>query len=130
MSRFTEIPAGASLERYAVSELTTTDDGTPARLHVALWEGRYSQGYKSGYERVPTRWLVIEARGDDGRLLRYGTTRTPRRHCKQFTGQRFDKALRDFEMIVKRDGLTEPGAADASRYYHQVQGRYLTHSVA
>lgn len=125
MARHTQIPAGASLQRYAVSAVSTTDDGQPARVHVALWEGRYSQGYKSGYEQIPTRWLVIEGRDLDGRVLYY-RAHEQRRWCKQYTGQRFGTGLRDFETIVQRDGLTEPGPGDANRYYHIVQGIYRT----
>lgn len=124
MSSRTKVPVGASLQRYAISDVATTDDGVAARVHVALWEGHYSQGYKSNYTPVPTRWLVIEARDAQScELLRYNdVSHTPRRLCKSFSGQRFPKALRDFETIVKRDKLAEPGPGDAHRYYHRVNG--------
>lgn len=123
MSRFTPVPVGAALERYAVSEVQSTNDGVRARVHVALWEGNYSKGHQSNYTPVPTRWLVIEARdADSDALLRYAGTRDPRRACQSFSGKRYATALRQFEQIVRRDRFSEPGPGDARRYYHQVHG--------
>lgn len=129
MSTRTAVPAGAALERYARSEVVDVE-GVPCRIHVALWEGNYSQGYKSDYDRIPTRWLVIEVRDEgSGRISRYapqykGDRGEPRRRCQSFTGKRYAKALSAFELIVKRDRLEEPGAGDARRFY------ILTHHAA
>jgi hypothetical protein len=125
MSTSTQVPAGAALQRYARSE-TVEVDGIPARLHVALWEGNYSKGYQSDYERVPTRWLVVEVRDLRGARLRYpsevhhGHTYRGelRRRCQSFSGKRYEKALAAFETIIVKDKLTEPGAAEAHAYYH------------
>ena len=117
MSTHTPIPVGAALERFAQSERSTTDDGTPARVVVSIWEGDYSQGYKSNYARRPTRWLVIEARHADTGALLYFDRYRPRRRCQRFSGARYVSALSTFDMIIRRDHLTIGTRADASPYY-------------
>lgn len=128
MSTRTQVPAGAALERYAQSEIVDVD-GVECRLHVALWEGNYSKGYQSNYERIATRWLVVEVRDLNGKIKRYQPRYERdrgelRRRCQSFSGGRYAKALSTFETIVKRDKLVEPGAGESHRYYH------LLHSAA
>lgn len=126
MSSRTQIPVSASLQRFAISAPQQCDDGSTAIVVAALWEGNYSQGYKSNYQQVETRWLVIEARDPETWKLLYWDRSTPRRRCQQFSGKRFDAALREFDRACRAQGnvpLHEGSAGDAHRYYHRVSGR-------
>jgi hypothetical protein len=64
-------------------------------ITVALYEGEASQGYKSGYERVPTKWLEVvvrEPRGVSSRIVS--------RYCTQYSGHRLAQAERDYRTNV------------------------------
>lgn len=71
------IPVGA--RRTSRKEGIITDPGPNHGLHavIEIYEGHYSQGYKSNYERVETVWFRLAVDGQKTYTFRYSGKRLP-----------------------------------------------------
>jgi hypothetical protein len=90
------VPDSARLLSCAGGPVTV---GRRAGCHInlALYEGEASQGYKSDYERIPTRWLLVVVRAakagpTSGRILE--------QYCHQYSGHRLGRAWADYQSNV------------------------------
>lgn len=106
MSRYTRPTVGARVVR---SESFTIPKEPSANLHDAVLGGRAvislhedmtSQGYKSGYQAIPTRWVVGTSFRPDGRVFM--------RTAQRYTGNRYEKAEQDYQAM--RAGIIRQGA--------------------
>jgi hypothetical protein len=87
MSRQNTIPKGAYVTR-SEEGIATREDGSRIGWAVKLYQGRASDGHKTGYEARVAYWLLILAEGKT-----FG--------CWRYTGERLPKAISDFESNVR-----------------------------
>ena len=60
------IPKTAKVIRWASCPMPSGHEYS-GTMHLRIWEGYASQGYKSGYERIPHRWMEISV--EDGETI-------------------------------------------------------------
>lgn len=104
MSRNTTPTVGARLVRSESFTVPLTASVSPevkgGRAEVSLHEDFTSQGYKTGYESIPTRWVRGVSWKPDGKV--FMTT------GNRFTGKRYDLAEQHYRDMV--EGLRRQGA--------------------
>jgi len=85
MARGMKVPKGARLEMVKTGTIIGDNDdsnaGKPGRIE--LYQGFYSDGYKSDFERTPHRWLVLTVDGVREWTFRY-------------SGRNYDEGMRQF----------------------------------
>lgn len=94
MSRYERPYKGATLVRrveYRIPRDYRTPEIRGGRAVLRLYDGLASQGYKSGYERKPTRWLEAECFTAAGKLYR--------RQCWRYSGKRWERADLDWRKL-------------------------------
>lgn len=93
-TRTARIPRTARVVAHA-SATIPVGPNTGKAYEATVHAGESSQGYKSGYDRIPHRWLTIRVAG---RAI----------GCWQYSGARIARADRDYRASVVE--LTRAGA--------------------
>ena len=85
------IPKSAEMVGWASCSFP---DGTANRdtLHLKMWKGQASKGYRSNYERVPHYWMEMIAYNKDGSIDVH--------HAWMYSGRRLQRAISDWRVNV------------------------------
>ena len=91
MSRYTKIPKTASVV-MSHAGIVPVGEFAGKKFTIRLYQGFASKGHKSGFERVPHRWVEIYA--FDSRKAHY-------RDVCTYSGKRYGQAERQYEDAVE-----------------------------
>ena len=92
MSRHTSPYKGATCIRTIDATITAECENKGAYAIVSLYDGLASHGWRTGYERIPKRWLTLRVTRDGKVLVK---------QCWSYSGARWDKAENDWRHLAE-----------------------------